>query len=150
MTFLEVQRLTPLAKLPYHGSAAAAGYDLHAASKHVIKPGERVLVSTGLAVKFQSGRYARIAPRSGLSVKHGIHVGAGVVDADYRGEVKVLLYNLDTNKEFEVNVGDRIAQMIIEHCDTPEIKDVSELDDTVRGSGGFGSTDINIETIIRV
>lgn len=140
MTFLEVQRLTPLAKLPYRGSEAAAGYDLHATSKHVIKPGERALVSTGLAVKFRLGRYARIAPRSGLSVKHGIHVGAGVVDADYRGEIKVLLYNLDTKSDFEVNVGDRIAQMIIEYCDTPEIEDVSELDDTARGSGGFGST----------
>ena len=141
MTFLEVQRLNPLAKLPYRGSEAAAGYDLHATTNHVIKPGERVLVSTGLAVKFRHlGRYARIAPRSGLSVKHGIHVGAGVIDADYRGEIKVLLYNLDTKNDFEVHVGDRIAQMIIEHCDTPEIKDVSKLDDTVRGSGGFGST----------
>ena len=138
---LEVQRLNPLAKLPYRGSELAAGYDLHATTNHVIKPGERVLVSTGIAVKFRLvGRYARIAPRSGLSVKHGIHVGAGVIDSDYRGEIKVLLYNLDTKNDFEVQVGDRIAQMIIEHCDTPEIKDVSKLDDTVRGSGGFGST----------
>lgn len=140
MTTLEVKRLSPLAKLLYRGSEAAAGYDLHATSTHTIKPGERALVSTGLAVKFPIGRYARIAPRSGLSVKHGIHVGAGVVDADYRGEIKVLLYNLDSTNDFEVSVGDRIAQMIIEHCDNPEIKDVSELDDTARGSGGFGST----------
>ena len=149
MTFLEVKRLTELAKLPYRGSEAAAGYDLHATSKHIIKPGERALVSTGLAVKFPIGRYARIAPRSGLSVKNGIHVGAGVVDSDYRGEVKVLLYNLDTRNEFEVDVGHRIAQMIIEHCDTPDIKDVSELDDTARGSGGFGSTGVIDETTIR-
>lgn len=137
---MQIKRLTENAKLPSRGSEGAAGYDLYSTSKHVIKPGERVLVSTGLAINLKRGRYARIAPRSGLSVKYGIHVGAGVVDSDYRGEIKVLLYNLDTKNDFEVNIGDRIAQMIIEYCDTPEIEDVSELDDTVRGSDGFGST----------
>ncbi len=137
---MQIKRLTENAKLPSRGSEGAAGYDLYSTSKNVIKPGERVLVSTGLAINLKHGRYARIAPRSGLSVKYGIHVGAGVVDSDYRGEIKVLLYNLDTKNDFEVNIGDRIAQMIIEYCDTPEIEDVSELDDTVRGSDGFGST----------
>tara|TARA_R110002074_G_scaffold8841_8_gene35815 strand:+ start:744 stop:1199 length:456 start_codon:yes stop_codon:yes gene_type:complete len=146
---LKIKRLTALAKLPCRGSSGAAGYDLHATSKHTIKPGERALISTGLSIMIPYGRYARIAPRSGLSVKNGIHVGAGVVDADYRGEIKVLLCNMDTRNDFEVDVGHRIAQMIIEHCDTPEIEDVSEIDDTARGTGGFGSTGILDETMIR-
>ena len=88
------------------------------------------------------GNYGRIAPRSGLAAKHSIDVGAGVIDSDYRGEVKVLLFNL-SDTDFEVKPGDRIAQLIIEKYTMTEIQEVEgKLDDTVRGEGGFGSTGI--------
>ena len=88
------------------------------------------------------GNYGRIAPRSGLAAKHMIDVGAGVIDSDYRGEVKVLLFNLG-EKDFEVNKGDRVAQLIIEKYTITQMTEVKELDDTVRGAGGFGSTGVS-------
>ena len=90
-------------------------------------------------MRFQKGLYARIAPRSGLSVKKSIDVGAGVVDRDYRGEIGVVLIN-HSNKDFEVNVGDQIAQMILEQIKTPEVVEQADLDETDRGDKGFGST----------
>ena len=86
-----------------------------------------------------TGLYARIAPRSGLALKRFIDVGAGVVDGDYRGEVGVILFN-HGDQDFKVKMGDRIAQLILEKIDTPPVEEVQGLDDTVRGSGGFGST----------
>ena len=145
--FLQVKRLTPEAKLPQRGSVEAAGYDVYSTSSHVIKPGQRALVSTGISISIPLGTYARIAPRSGLAVKNGIHVGAGVVDSDYRGEVKVLLYNLDPENDFVVEPGNRIAQFIIENCNIPCVEEVDDLGVTKRAQGGFGSTDI--ENIIR-
>jgi dUTP pyrophosphatase len=82
---------------------------------------------------------ARVAPRSGLAVKHGIATGAGVVDEDYRGEVRVLLFN-HGDADFEIQAGDRIAQMVLERIVTPEVKVMEELEESVRGAGGFGST----------
>ena len=146
--FLRVMRIVEEAKLPTRGSPAAAGYDLYSTSSHVIKPGHRDLVSTGISIKIPFNTYARIAPRSGLAVKNGIHVGAGVVDSDYRGELKVVLYNLDPEKDFVVEPGHRIAQFIIENCSTPSVEEVDDLDETQRGNGGFGSTGID-ESIIR-
>jgi len=87
------------------------------------------------------GCYGRIAPRSGLAFKSSIDVGAGVIDPDYRGEVKVLLFNLG-NCDFKAEAGTRIAQLIIERCETPPVVEVDSLDDTERGAGGFGSTGI--------
>ena len=95
----------------------------------------------GLAISFPAGLYARIAPRSGLALKKFIYLGAGVVDRDYRGDVGVVLFN-HGDQEFEVKMGDRIAQMIFEKIDTPEVVEVQGLEDTVRGAGGFGSTGI--------
>ena len=96
-------------------------------------------MDTGIAIAIPPSFYARIAPRSGLSVKSSIDIGAGVVDADYRGPVKVcLIYN--GTSDFKVNIRDRIAQLILEQIITPDIQEVSELDDTSRGSSGFGST----------
>jgi dUTP pyrophosphatase len=86
-----------------------------------------------------NGVYGRVAPRSGLAVKHGIQVGAGVVDPDYTGEVKVVLFN-HGDKDFEVKKGDRVAQLILERCETPEVEEVGTVEDTERGAGGFGST----------
>ena len=96
---------------------------------------------TGLSISFPAGLYARIAPRSGLALKKFMDVGAGVVDADYRGEVGVVLFN-HGDQDFEVKMGDRIAQLILEQISTPEVVEVSGLDETVRGTGGFGSTGI--------
>ena len=112
---------------------------LHAAEKCVIPANARGVVKTGIAIEIPEGLYARIAPRSGLSVKKSIDVGAGVVDRDYRGEIGVVLIN-HSSKDFEVNVGDRIAQMILEQIKTPEVEEQANLDQTERGEKGFGST----------
>ena len=136
---MEILRLSTLAKIPTRGSAGAAGYDLSSTENVCVYPGKRALISTGIAVKLPQGVYGRVAPRSGLAVKNGIQVGAGVVDADYQGEVKVLLFN-HGDMQFNVNVGDRIAQLICERYEAPEVIIVTSLDDTSRGEGGFGST----------
>jgi dUTP pyrophosphatase len=94
---LKVKKLSPDAQLPTRGSEGAAGYDLQSIESCVILPGKRAVVATGLSFELPAGVYGRIAPRSGLAVKHGIQVGAGVVDSDYRGEVKVVLFNHDIN-----------------------------------------------------
>ncbi|TNY19945.1 dUTPase-like protein [Rhodotorula diobovata] len=138
MSFL-VQRLVDSAKLPARGSALAAGYDLAAAEAKVVPAQGKALISTGLAIAVPEGTYGRIAPRSGLASKHMIDTGAGVIDADYRGEVKVLLFN-HAKEDFQVNAGDRVAQLILERIVTPEPQEVASLADTVRGAGGFGST----------
>ena len=130
------------AKLPFRGSTRAAGYDLHAAEKCTIPANSRGVVKIGIAIEIPEGLYARIAPRSGLSVKKSIDVGAGVVDRDYRGEIGVVLIN-HSSKDFEVNVGDRIAQMILEQIKTPEVEEQANLDQTERGEKGFGSIGTN-------
>ena len=130
------------AKLPIRGSIGAAAYDLHAAERCTIPANFRGVVKTGVAIEIPEGLYARIAPRSGLSVKKSIDVGAGVVDKDYRGEVGVVLIN-HSSKDFEVNVGDRIAQMILEQIKTPEVEEQANSDQTDRGEKGFGSTGTN-------
>lgn len=139
--FLLCKRLSAGARLPTRGSAEAAGYDLHAAEDAVVGAGSRGLVGTGLAITAPAGTYARVAPRSGLAVKHGIGVGAGVVDADYRGEVRVLLLNHGVT-DLHVRAGDRIAQLILEKIQTATVREVSELDTSDRGAGGFGSTGV--------
>jgi dUTP pyrophosphatase len=100
------------------------------------------MVSTGIAIGIPNGTYGRVAPRSGLAAKHGIDVGAGVIDPDYTGEVKVILFN-NSDNDFEIKKGDRIAQLILEKVLTPEIKELGELAKTLRGEGGFGSTGTN-------
>lgn len=137
---MEVKLLNSLAKLPRRASAGAAGYDLTSIEHVTIFPGTRGLVSTGVSVKLPPGVYGRIAPRSGLAVKNGIQIGAGVIDADYRGEIKVLLFNHSSDHTFDVALGDRIAQLICERCELPEVTQVDELDETERGDGKFGST----------
>ncbi|KAK0515537.1 hypothetical protein JMJ35_001571 [Cladonia borealis] len=136
---LLVKRLSEKAKTPTRGSAFAAGYDLYAAKECVIPKRGKALVDTDLAIAVGVGCYGRIAPRSGLAVKHFIDTGAGVIDADYRGQVKVLLFNHSEN-DFEVREGERIAQLVLERIWTPEVVVVEELEESVRGVGGFGST----------
>ena len=97
------------------------------------------------SVKVPEGTYGRIAPRSGLAVKHGIQVGAGVIDSDYTGELKVVLFN-HNNKKYNIKPGFRIAQLILEQCVTPEVVEVDDLDTTDRGNNGFGSTGVAAPT----
>ena len=137
---LKVYLRSPKGKVPTKGSALAAGYDLYSAeAAH-----GQGLVSTDISIIVPIGTYGRVAPRSGLAVKHGISTGAGVIDADYRGEVKVVLFN-HSEKDFEIKEGDRIAQLVLEQIVNADIKEISleELDNTERGEGGFGSTGKN-------
>jgi dUTP pyrophosphatase len=142
---LNVIKLVPQAKLPERSTVGSAGYDLFSTDSYVILPGQRTCVSTGLSFQFPPGTYGRIAPRSGLAVKHGIDVFAGVVDPDYQGEVKVVLYNSDTRNSYVIRPGYRIAQLILENYTTANIVEIpSEATSliTERGTGGFGSTGI--------
>ena len=132
--------LSPGAIAPTRGSAGAAGYDLYANEDAVIRCLQFTPVSTGVSVAIPSGYYGRIAPRSGLAAKHGIIIGGGVIDEDYRGELKVLIASI--TGFHDVRKGDRIAQLIIEKIATPELEIVDSLDDTDRGESGFGSTGI--------
>lgn len=132
------------ATLPTKGSALAAGYDLYSSEEAVIPAQGQGLVATDISIIVPVGTYGRVAPRSGLAVKHGISTGAGVIDADYRGEVKVVLFN-HSKKDFEIKKGDRIAQLVLERIINADIKEISaeELTNTERGAGGFGSTGTN-------
>jgi dUTP pyrophosphatase len=129
--------------LPQYATELSAGLDLKAdlTEPIILKPLQRELISTGLYMALPEGFEAQIRPRSGLAFKNGITVlnSPGTIDADYRGEVKVLLVNL-SEKEFIVNDGERIAQMVIARHEHAAWLEVTELNDTVRGAGGFGST----------
>jgi len=141
MSQLLVKKLNEHAITPTRGSPLAAGYDVYSSVDTTIASGCRGLVDTGVAFTVPLETYGRIAPRSGLAVKKGIQVGAGVIDRDYTGEVKVVLFN-HGDDDFVIKRGDRIAQLIIERCEFPEIKIVSELLVTERGTDGFGSTGV--------
>lgn len=136
---LLVLKLSDNATLPTRATDGSAGYDLYAAVDEIIAPSTRKLVRTDIAITAPAGCYARVAPRSGLALKHGIMVGAGVVDRDYRGEVGVLLFNQGTDA-FVVRKGDRIAQLVLERIVTPPVVEVKRLESTAREDGGFGST----------
>ena len=136
---LQIKRLTLDATLPTRASPGSVGYDLYSLNDLIIQPNSRDIVSTGVCATIPLGCYGRIAPRSGLTVKYGIHVGAGVIDPDYTGELKVCLFNLGS-VPFEIKQGERIAQLILEKCSTPLIQEVNELQKTMRANRGFGST----------
>ena len=137
---LGIKKLSYDAILPTRGSDGSVGYDLYSNEDAVVPcQAGNALVGTGLAVRIPVGCYGRVAPRSGLAVKHCIDVGAGVIDPDYTGEVKVVLFNRGFDN-FEIKKGDRIAQLILERCETPHIKEIGLLEETLRGSDGFGST----------
>ena len=141
---LKIKKLSEKAHLPVKGSEHAAGYDLMSTEEVTVPARGKALIPTGLAMAIPIGNYGRIAPRSGLAAKNFIDVGAGVIDSDYRGEVKVLLFNF-SEIDFKVNPGDRVAQLIIEKYTRTEIEEVTDggdLDSTERGEGGFGSTGV--------
>ena len=138
---VEIKKLSPTAKIPFHGSGAAAGYDLYSDGDYEIAPGGTVKVSTGIAMAIPDGYWGGIYARSGLATKQGLRPAncTGVVDSDYRGPIIVALHN-DSNEMQFVNAGDKIAQMIISPFLYWEIEEKDELSETNRGSGGFGST----------
>lgn len=136
---MRVQVLDPGATLPKRQTPGSAGYDLATSEDFEILPGQRRLVKTGLRVAVPEGTYGRVAPRSGLAVRYGIQTLAGVVDGDYRGELGVVLINHGSDP-FRASRGDRIAQLVLERVETPDVAVVDDLDDTHRGEGGFGST----------
>ena len=139
---LGIKKLCFDAIIPTRGSDRSVGYDLYSVADTTVPcQAGNALVATGLAITLPPGCYGRVAPRSGLAVKHCIQVGAGVIDPDYTGEVKVVLFN-HGDKDFEVKKGDRIAQLVLERCETPPIEEINIVEDTERGSGGFGSTGI--------
>jgi len=142
MVYLKVHLSGEDAKLPTRVSLGAAGYDLYSTINIIVKARSRALISTGIKLSFSSDHYVRIAPRSGLALKKGIDVGAGVIDSDYRGEIGVILFNHE-DVDFDVRKGDRVAQMILTKIDTPTIEIVGDEKDlltTERGTGGFGSS----------
>ena len=136
---VKVKRIHPGAKLPLRGTNSSAGADLVCLEPFTLGSGERKLVPTGLIVEIPPGWYGRVAPRSGLAVNHGVDMLAGVIDSDYRAEVRVLMINLgDAPVSFKA--GDRIAQLIIERAAVCEYVWADDLSQTERGEGGFGST----------
>ena len=136
---IKVKILNELAKCPFRANPSDAGMDLYSIQDLVILPHSRGMVETGISLEIPDGYYGRIAPRSGLALKNGIDVFAGVVDSSYRGPINVILYNSDI-ADFKVAKGDRVAQLIIEKHYNFNIEVVEDLGDTDRGFNGFGST----------
>jgi dUTP pyrophosphatase len=142
---INVQRLDPELPLPRQQHTDDAGYDLHARERAELAPaGGRALVPTGLAVAIPSGYAGFVLPRSGLALKHGITClnTPGLIDPQYRGELKVLLINTDPSAPFVVERGDRIAQLVIQHVEVVDWNEVDVLDATARDTFGFGSTGV--------
>jgi dUTP pyrophosphatase len=138
-----IVRLDPDLELPAYARPGDAGVDLRASEDTVLAPGGgRALVATGIAVAIPRGYAGFVQPRSGLALKHGVTClnTPGLIDADYRGELKVLLVNTDPEESFEVRRGERIAQLVIQAVEHADLVEVEALDETERGDGGFGHT----------
>lgn len=135
------KKLDPAAQVPTRGSPDAAGLDMYSVEERIIAPGGRQMIKTGIAMSLPRGYVGLVCPRSGMAAKKGVTVlnAPGIADSDYRGELKVILINHSSNSEM-IHVGDRIAQLVIQKVEMLEPNEVDELDDTVRGSSGFGST----------
>jgi len=135
-------RLSEAARSPAPAHAGDAGYDLCAAETARIDPGERASIGTGIAIEIPGGHAGLVLPRSGLAARHGIALvnAPGLIDSGYRGEVRVLLLNTDRDEHFDVSPGDRIAQLVLVAYSAPELEEVRELAESMRGTGGFGST----------
>ena len=136
---LKVVKLSANATLPQRASLGAAGYDLFAAEATIISPGTRSVVKTDLSVGIPPRHYGRVAPRSGLSYKFGMDIGAGVIDSDYTGPLGIVMINNGV-KDFEIKPGDRVAQLLLERVSVPDVEEVESLEVTQRGNKGFGST----------
>lgn len=137
-----IHMLDPELPVPSYAHPSDAGADLHAREGVVLEPGQRALIGTGVSLAIPHGYVGLVHPRSGLAAKHGITVvnAPGTVDAGYRGEIMVTLLNTDSSKPFEVTRGDRIAQLVIQKVEIAEFVAVRSLEESARGTGGFGST----------
>ena len=140
---VNIKRLDPTVELPKYAHPTDAGLDLRSNEDCVLKPFERRLVSTGLAIALPDGYAGFVQPRSGLAIKQGLSiVNTPAHRRHYRGELKVILINLDPSINIQINKGDRIAQLVIQEVPTVNLIEVEELDKTDRGNGGFGSSGI--------
>ena len=139
---LRFARLEPHARAPVQAHPGDAGYDLFAAEAASLGPGERASVGTGIAIAVPDGCAGLVLPRSGLAARHGITLpnAPGLIDAGYRGELRVLMLNTDREASFEVAVGDRTAQLVLVRLEPVQIEETDALEETARGAGGFGST----------
>lgn len=139
---IQVKRLDPELPLPKRAHPEDAGADLYSAQDLILQPGERALVSTGVAIALPIGTVGLIHPRSGMAAKHGLSIvnTPGTIDAGYRGELMVCLLNTDRTEAIEITRGMRIAQLVIQRVELAQFEEVDQLDETERGSGGYGST----------
>ena len=142
MTEILVQRLDDGLPLPERAHPGDAGFDLRSSVDLVLAPGERAMIPTGIAVAIPDGFAGLVQPRSGLAARHGVGIvnAPGLIDAGYRGEIKVIAINLDPREPFEVHRGDKIAQLVIYPIPDAKLVEVEELPDSDRGGAGFGST----------
>lgn len=142
MSALPLRRLSDVAVVPERAYAGDAGLDLAAVERHVLEPGERAVVGTGLAVAIPEGHAGLVVPRSGLAARHGIGVvnAPGLIDSGYRGEIRVVLLNSDREAAFAVEPGMRVAQLVIAPVASLRLVEVDELATSERGARGFGSS----------
>ena len=133
------------AQIPHMAYNGDAGVDLRSVERIVLEPQERAMVATGLAIALPEGYAGFVLPRSGLAAKHGISIvnAPGLIDSNYRGELKVILLNTDPNESFTIEIGDRIAQLIVMPVPTINFEQVKELTESQRGESGFGSSGIH-------
>ncbi len=141
---LPVKRLDPTIELPSYAYAGDAGLDLRSSEDVTLEPFERRLISTGLAIAIPEGYAGFVQPRSGMALKHGLSMAntPGLIDSHYRGELKVIAINLDPREPISIKRGDRIAQLVIQQVPVVSLVEVEELDETDRGTGGFGSSGV--------
>jgi len=136
---LKIQKLHPNANIPSYAHPGDAGLDIHSIAKHALAPGERAMIPTGIGLALPPGTVGLVWDKSGLAIKKGLKTLGGVIDEGYRGEVMIGLVNL-SDADYVIEAGDKIAQILIQQVERPELETVDELDDTSRGTGGFGST----------
>jgi dUTP pyrophosphatase len=139
---LKVRRLDARAQLPTRAYPGDAGLDLYSLDEHTLAPGERASIGTGVSIEIPDGQAGLVLPRSGLAARHGIALvnAPGLIDAGYRGEIRVLLLNTDPREPFSISPGDRIAQLVLVKVEVPDVVEVEELALSQRGAGGFGSS----------
>lgn len=142
---IPTKKLCAEALIPHNAYVGDAGYDLCSTEEVVLQPFERTLIPTGLAIEIPFGYAGFVVPRSGLAIKQGLSIvnAPGLIDGNYRGELKVIAINLDPHEPISIHVGDRIAQLVIMKVESLEFQEVAELDDSERGTGGFGSSGVS-------
>ena len=145
---IKIKKIKKNAILPHYAHDGDAGVDIYSTEDYVLRPGQRLLVSTGIKMAIPKGYEGQIRPKSGLALKHGISVcnSPGTIDSGYRGEIGVIAIN-HSNEEFKIKKGTKIAQMVFNKIEKAEFEEVKDLDNTKRGQNGFGSTGLNKELI---